>query len=177
MRAHNTRVYINYIGSLPDGSVFDDNRAGSPLEVVIGGDRIPKGLEDEIRAMEVGEEATVDLSPEDAYGSYQEEAVFRVPLNSIPNAKNLPVGEYIYWYGDSKKNKSGRPAIARVAGIDDYHVTIDLNHPLAGKTVSYWVKVVGEDLNPVSTDIDRMLEETKKRAEQEKSDMGSTCDA
>lgn len=169
MRPYQSRVYINYVGSMPDGTVFDDHRTGVPLEVVIGADRVPKGVEAALREMNVGDEATLELEPDAAYGEYQSDAVFKVPINTIPHADSMPLGEHILWYGDRKKNKSNRPAIAKVVEKDDAHITIDLNHPLAGKNIVYWVKVIDEDLEPLPTRIDHALNEVRKKAEEEQS--------
>lgn len=152
MRRTNTRVYINYVGSLTDGTIFDDNRKGKPLEVLLGSSAIPRGLERELFEMVMGDERTVHLSVDDAYGHYEPEAVFKIPLNTIPNSQNLPVGEYIHWYG----KKTDRPAYAKVLKIEGAHAIIDLNHPLAEKELIYWVKIVDKNTNQVPTDLGEM---------------------
>lgn len=139
-RRFGSSVAIEYKGYLNTGELFDSSQEGKPLVVVLGESRVPRGLEKEILHMEVGEERIVSIAPSDGYGDYIDEACFRVPLTMLPEWRDLPVGEYIQWFG--KNNE--RPAFAKVVEIADGHAVIDLNHPLAGKTVSYWVKVVSE---------------------------------
>ncbi|MGV8083722.1 MAG: peptidylprolyl isomerase [Coriobacteriia bacterium] len=137
MRKTNTYVCINYVGSFPSGEVFDDRRDGSPLKVLLGSAMIPKGVEKELLDMEDGEERTILVSPEEGYGPYENDAVFKIPLNTLPDWESLPVGKYIHWYG-----KNERPAYAKVVEVTDTHAVLDLNHPLAGKELEYWVKIV-----------------------------------
>lgn len=133
-------VEIEYEGSSSSGEVFDKSVPGEPLRVVLGDSMVPRGLERALFDMEVGQEATVELEPDEGFGAYQPEARFEVPLTMLPEWRALPVGEYIEWFGKGNE----RPAIAKVVEVGDGRAVIDLNHPLAGKTVSYRVKVVSD---------------------------------
>lgn len=133
-------VDIEYIGTLPSGEVFDKSEPGKPLCVVLGDSMIPRGLESVLFDMEVGQERNVVLAPEEGFGNYDSAAHFNVPLVVLPEWHSLPVGEYIEWFG----NKNSRPAIAKVVEVNDEFAVIDLNHPLAGKVTSYWIKVVSD---------------------------------
>lgn len=140
-RPFGTTVSIEYCGYLDNGEVFDQSAEGKPLEVVLGQSMVPRGLENALLKMEVGEERLVVIEPQDGYGDYMAEARFEIPLNMLPQWRDLPVGEYIEWFGPKGND---RPAIAKVVAVTDQYAVIDLNHPLAGKTVSYKVKIVGE---------------------------------
>lgn len=127
-----------YKGSLAEnGEVFDDCN-GTPHEIIFGRRQVMKALEDALATMEPGEERIVNLSAEDAYGEYDESAVQRFPSYKVPNGENIPVGEYIGW--TSPRNIE--PIPAKVLSVENQIVTLDFNHPLAGKDIVYWVKVV-----------------------------------
>lgn len=140
MRKNNTNVLIYYEGRMSDGTVFDSRKEGDPLEVLLGSKKVPRGLENALFEMKVGEERVVHITPEEGYGSYEPDAVFKIATRDIENGEDLPVGEYIHWYGKNKK-----PAFARVTEKHDDYIVLDLNHPLADKEFDYWVKLVGEE--------------------------------
>lgn len=126
-----------YRGSFPDGEVFDDCE-GTPHEIILGRRQVMKALEDVLLEMEPGEERTVELAAADAYGEYDESAVQHFPTYKVPNGENLPVGEYIGW--TSPRNIE--PIPAKVVSVENQVATIDFNHPLAGKDIVYWVKLL-----------------------------------
>lgn len=135
-------VDIEYKGKLSSGEIVDNNGPGKTMHVVLGDRSVPLGLESALFDMEVGEEREITLTPDIGFGQYEPEACFEVPKSMLPEWTQLPVGEYIKWRGNNKNNL--RAAIAKVVEIADDHVVIDLNHPLAGKTITYWVKVISE---------------------------------
>ena len=139
------RIRFLYKGSLPDGTVFDDC-LGVPHEIVIGRHQVMRALETALSEMEPGEERTLDLPCSEAYGEYNENAVQKVPTYKIPNGDNLPVGETIGW--TSPRNIE--PIPVKVVSIENQVATLDFNHPLAGKDIAYWIKLV-----EVSDDIHR----------------------
>lgn len=131
-------VSFLYKGSLPDGTIFDDCQ-GEPHRIYIGRHQVMSILEDALDEMSVGEERTLSIAAKDAYGEYNEEAVQQVPTFKIPNGANMPVGEIIAW----KTPRSAEPIPAKVLKIENQVASLDFNHPLAGKEIVYWVKVVG----------------------------------
>ncbi|MDR1088462.1 MAG: FKBP-type peptidyl-prolyl cis-trans isomerase [Coriobacteriales bacterium] len=129
-----------YRGSLPDGTVFDDSE-GVPHEIVTGRSQIMPVLEQNLLEMAVGEERTVQLAAEDAYGPYVEKNVERVPVFMIPQGEDLQEGALIHW---TSPNNS-KPLVVRIRSIANQVAELDFNHPLAGKDLSYWVKLVGRE--------------------------------
>ena len=127
MPSKGQRVRFLYRGSFPDGRTFDDCK-GVPHEIVLG----------RRQAMEPGEERILELSPAEAYGAYDESALQRVPTYRIPNGENLPVGQMIAW----KTPCSAEPVPATVVSVENQVATLDFNHPLAGKDLVYWVKLI-----------------------------------
>lgn len=134
------KVRFLYKGSFPDGEVFDDS-GDVPHEVILGRRQVMRKLEDTLAEMEVGEERTIELSPAEAYGEYNEDAVQHFPTYKVPNGENLPVGEYIGWTSP----RNAEPIPAKVVSVENQVATLDFNHPLAGKDIVYWVKLVGVD--------------------------------
>ncbi|MGV8084228.1 MAG: peptidylprolyl isomerase [Coriobacteriia bacterium] len=130
------RASFFYKGSLRDGSVFDDSE-GTPHEIVLGRHEVMKVLDDALLEMSIGEERTLEIAAADAYGEYDPEAVQRVPTYLIPNGSNIPEGEIIEWSARGR-----RPVPAKVLSVADQVAVLDFNHPLAGKDIVYWVKLV-----------------------------------
>lgn len=130
-------VSFLYKGSLPDGTVFDDCK-GEPHRIHIGRHQVMSALEDALDEMSIDEERVLEIAAKDAYGEYNEDAVQQVPTFKIPNGANMPVGEIIAW----KTPRSADPIPAKVLKIENQVASLDFNHPLAGKDIVYWVKVV-----------------------------------
>ena len=131
-------VSFLYKGSLPDGTVFDDCN-GEPHEIFIGRHQVMRAMENTLAEMELDEERTIEIAAKDAYGEYDESAIQHVPTFKIPNGANMPVGQIVAW----KTPRSAEPIPAKVVEIENQVATLDFNHPLAGKDIVYWLKVVG----------------------------------
>lgn len=137
MGKYQKKAKFIYKGSFPDGEVFDDGTK-EPLEIVFGRGHVMEALENALMEMEVGEERTLELSAEEAYGPYNEDAIQYVPTYKIPNGQNLPVGERIGW--TSPRNVDPIPVL--VVEIVNQIAKLDFNHPLAGKDIVYWIKLL-----------------------------------
>lgn len=124
------RVFVHYTGTLEDGTVFDSSEGKTPLEFDAGVGRMISGFDAAVMGMKVGEEKTVRISAKDAYGPYNESLVISVPKSSVP--------------GTAKANDTlytgGRPV--KVVAVGDSAVIIDVNHPLAGKDLTFRIKMV-----------------------------------
>ena len=166
MRELGSWVDINYVGMYPDGTVFEDKSQGDPLRVVFGAGCVPKGLENALAEMGLGEERTVEVPYSEGFGPRNEEAVFRIPVSMIPDHASMPVGEYILWYGDRGKNKE--PTAAKVVKADEFEVVLDLNHPLAGRDVVYRATIVDEG-EEAETEVDLLLSQLREQIEIAKS--------
>jgi peptidylprolyl isomerase len=131
-------VRFLYRGSLANGEEFD-LCLEEPHEIVLGRHQIFWPLEQALMEMSLGEERTIEVPTEDAYGVYQEEAIQKVDLSLIPNGQNMLEGELILW----ENPRTAQPIPAKVLKIDDPVVTLDFNHPLVDQNLVYWVKLVG----------------------------------
>lgn len=118
-----------------DGKVADTSAGRGPLEYTHGSGQIIIGLEEELAQMNVGDKKTVYIKAEKAYGPVLSEAIKRVPKEAIQNAEQLKVGDMV---GASNAGHSFR---AIVKEITDKEVTLDFNHPLAGKDLTFEVEI------------------------------------
>lgn len=131
------RVTVHFTGKLEDGTVFDTSREGDPLEFEIGADEVIGGFERAVEGMEVGESRETDLQPEEAYGERDDELVFPVPRSQLPGGFDPEVGDEV-----GVEVEDGREVPGRVSAVDDESVTLDLNHPLAGRPLTFEIELV-----------------------------------
>jgi FKBP-type peptidyl-prolyl cis-trans isomerase SlyD len=135
----NKVVGIEYtVKDAATGEVIDSNVGQKPLEFIVGKGQIIPGLEKEIKKMSLGEQADVLVKAEEAYGPKNPEAVQKLPREQFEGI-DLQKGMTLYGQGEN-----GETVQVTVADFDDKEVTIDFNHPLAGKDLMFSVKVVSE---------------------------------
>lgn len=134
---HGDTVRIHYTGRLTDGTQFDSSQGRDPLEFQLGSGQIIKGLDTQVEGMNVGDSATVSIPADDAYGPHRPEAVQTVPRDRIPPSVDLSVGARLQATGGD-----GQPLQLTVVGVDDAQVTVDANHPLAGKDLVFDVELI-----------------------------------
>ncbi len=124
-------IRIHFTGKLEDGTVFDSSDGGASLELKVGSGEFLAGLEQGVLGMKPGEQKTVRMNAEDAYGPHHPERVFqwdRARLGEMQPA----VGQQLQLY-----RADGAPVIVTVLGLTDTTVTMDCNHPLAGKNLVF----------------------------------------
>jgi FKBP-type peptidyl-prolyl cis-trans isomerase SlyD len=128
---------LEYTTTDEAGKVLDSNKGKAPLTFTEGRHQIIRGLEKALVGMHPGEEKQVTVKPADAYGEPNPTAVLEVPKERVP-AADLRVGKELI-----ARNQTGQRRIVTVKEIKEKTVILDLNHPLAGKTLVFDVKVVG----------------------------------
>ncbi len=131
-------VSVDYTGTLEDGEVFDSSDGREPLEVEVGSGSVIPGFESALMGMSLNESKTFTLAPEEAYGDRDEERMHDFPASDIPEGMTPEVGQTLML-----KTPQGQQIPARVDSVDDEKVVFDLNHPLAGRALTFSVKVVG----------------------------------
>ena len=128
----------HYRGTFNDGTQFDSSYdRGEPLEFVCGAGQMIKGFDAAVVDMQVGEKKTVHIPAAEAYGERDDAMVQKVPVDQIPNADQLPVGQTVYMMGPG-----GQPFPVFVQSIEDGIVTFDMNHELAGKDLNFDIELV-----------------------------------
>jgi peptidylprolyl isomerase len=131
-------VTVHYKGTLDDGSVFDSSEGNEPLEFTIGAHEVINGFEDAVIGMSEGDRKTQAIAPENAYGEREDELVFHVPRSSMQPGLDVNPGDFV-----RVTLPDGQTAPMQVVEIDDEAVTLDANHPLAGKTLTFELELVG----------------------------------
>ena len=130
------KVVVHYVGTLDDGSEFDSSvRREEPLEFIVGSRTMLPAFERVVGDMEPGEERTVRIPAEKAYGPYDESLVEMVPVDAFPHAEQLPVGEYIVLSIVSE------PLRVKVDKIENGCIFFDHNHELAGRDLTFLIRL------------------------------------
>ena len=136
------KVSIEYTLTLEDNSVADTNVGAEPLTFAQGSHQIIPGLEKEMEGMKIGDTKKVTVSPEEGYGYINEKAFVEVDKAQVPQDA-LKVGMML-----QGQNANGKAVYARVSEIKEKTVLLDHNHPLAGKTLTFDVKVLNIEEAP-----------------------------
>ena len=131
-------VSVHYTGTLDNGDQFDTSQGRPPLEFKAGAGQMIKGFDAQVLGMSLNEKKTFTLAPEEAYGERNEEYMHEFPRSEMPAEINPEVGQTL-----ALTSPEGQHIPARVAAVDDEKVTVDLNHPLAGQSLTFQVEVVG----------------------------------
>jgi len=133
------KVAVEYEGKLDDGTVFDSSENhGKPLNFEVGAKQVIKGFNDAVIDMETGEEKEIKLKPSEAYGDVNPKLLMKVPKEKLPQGRELKAGMML-----AVNLPNGMEMPARISEVGENDVTIDLNHPLAGKNLNFKIKVVG----------------------------------
>lgn len=119
-----------------DGVVVDGSRSKKPFEFTYGVGQLIPGLEARIVNMKAGEAAEILVPAAEAYGEYDESAIQTLPIDQFADIENLYVGLQV-----QGEDEEGQPIQFIVKEITETQVTIDLNHPLAGKDIEYKIKI------------------------------------
>ncbi|MCB1792425.1 MAG: peptidylprolyl isomerase [Gammaproteobacteria bacterium] len=130
-------VRVHYTGTLEDGSQFDSSRGGEPLEFALGQGQLIKGFEDAVADLGVGESCTITLPPADAYGDANPDMVQQVPRTLMPEGLDLAEGMVLQGRGEN-----GMVSNFTVLEYSEETVTLDANHPLAGKTLTFDIELI-----------------------------------
>ena len=136
--ADNLVVSLDYKLSLDNKEVIDYSEKDEPLEYLHGYKNIIPGLESQLTGMAIGDKKIVSVPPELGYGTRDPEGVTEYPRDTFPDSLNLEVGEPI-----SMRDSDGESFQAYVTEIQPETVMLDFNHPLAGETLHFKVRIAG----------------------------------
>lgn len=131
-------VSVSFTGKLNDGTVFTSSENDGPLEFRIGENEVLPAIEDAVEGMEVGETKTIIILAQDAFGMRREDLVQEIPRESLPDDIEVEVGQQL-WVENLDDEE---PSTVSVVDISDTTITIDANHPLAGKDLIFDLKVL-----------------------------------
>ena len=130
-------VKVHYQGTLEDGTVFDSSKDREPLEFTLGGGNIIAGFEEIVTGMETGETKLERIPADKAYGQRRDDMVMEVDREQVPNEIELELGQQL-----QVRQESGQAVPVTVTDLSDDTVTLDANHPLAGKDLMFEIELV-----------------------------------
>jgi peptidylprolyl isomerase len=130
-------VKVHYQGTLTDGTVFDSTHEQEPLEFTIGEGKIIPGFEESIVGMEEGQTKDVSVTPDQAYGDYNENGVVNFPRENLPEDINPELGMTLQMTTPEEQT-----VYVTVTEIEDETITLDANHPLAGKDLHFQIELL-----------------------------------
>lgn len=133
----NDTVKVHYTGRLSDGTVFDSSLSREPLEFTIGQKMVIPGFEEGMIGMTIGETRTVAIASQDAYGPYLEDLVGSIKRTQIPPNIDLQVGGIL-----QMQTPDGGTMLVVVKALTNEAVTLDANHPLAGKDLAFEINLL-----------------------------------
>lgn len=143
-------VTIHYVGTLTDGTQFDNSRdRGEPITVTLGNGQLIEGFNDAIVGLTEGETTTFTVGPDQAYGEHHADRIAELDRSIFPEEFDLATGMTV-----PLQNDKGENFLAVVSDFNDEVVTADFNHPLAGKDLTFTVEVlaVSDDEDAQETD-------------------------
>jgi FKBP-type peptidyl-prolyl cis-trans isomerase 2 len=129
-----SKVKVHYTGRFEDNNVFDSSEGREPIEFTVGEGMLIPGFEQGVMGLQAGDKKTVELEPENAYGEVREELINQVPLDRLP--EGVQEGQML-----EAQTEAG-PIPVLVTEITDTTVTVDANHPLAGKKLIFDLEIV-----------------------------------
>lgn len=131
------KIKVEYTGKLNTGEIFDSwDKHGNPLEFTAGSGQVITGFDKAVIGMKLNEQKTVNIKVSEAYGEIDKSMVRKFP-RSMAKDPNIQVGQVL------NMMVGGRSQIAKVVDMDSKEITLDFNHPLAGKDLVFDIKVVG----------------------------------
>ncbi|MFC3813163.1 FKBP-type peptidyl-prolyl cis-trans isomerase [Lacihabitans lacunae] len=129
-------VSLHYKGTLNDGTIFDSSEGREPLQFEVGSGMVIKGFDDGVMGMQVGEKKSIHIGVDEAYGPANEQMIFKFDKAGIPGDIPLEVGGTLNMH-DGQQTV---PVIIRE--VEDAHVLLDANHPLAGQELNFDLEIV-----------------------------------
>ena len=131
------RVKVHYTGKLQDGTVFDSSIEREPLEFVVGDGNMIKGFDKAVEGMQKGATVTTNIPAAEAYGERRPDMLVEVPIEQVPENISPQVGQQL-----SVQQANGQTMPVVVTAVTEEKITLDANHPLAGKDLTFEINLV-----------------------------------
>ncbi|MCD6161716.1 MAG: peptidylprolyl isomerase [candidate division Zixibacteria bacterium] len=130
-------VKIHYIGKLENGLIFDCTRDNEPFEIQVGSGKSVPGFEMGLTGMAIGDKRTIAVSPEDGFGLRDEKLSDKINKSDLPDNITIAVGKQLMM-----PHSDGEFIRATITEIQSDSITVDLNHPLAGRKLIFEVEML-----------------------------------
>jgi peptidylprolyl isomerase len=131
------KVRVHYEGKLSDGTIFDSSLEREPIEFILGQDTVIPGFEQAVIGMEAGESKDVSIPPEEGFGEYSEDLVVNIEKTILPPEINPELGMQL-----EVSSEEETPRVFTIADIAEDSITLDGNHPLAGKEIAFKITLL-----------------------------------
>ncbi|MCK9418213.1 MAG: peptidylprolyl isomerase [Nitrospirae bacterium] len=131
-------VQLHYMGKLQDGTVFDSSRERCPLQFTIGNGQVIAGFEQAVIGMKVGELKTARIPMEQAYGPHREDMIVKMDRSKLPSGVDPKIGQRL-----EMTQVDDQTSLVTVTDANETTLTLDANHPLAGKELTFDIELVG----------------------------------
>lgn len=130
------KVTLHYTGRTGK-ETFDSSVGRTPLTFTVGKHQVIKGFEDAVLGMKKGEKKTFDIVPEEGYGPHHAELVKEIPRDKIPTTKEIKEGMVL-----QMQMPNNQIAMMKITRVTEKSVTVDMNHPLAGKKLTFEIEII-----------------------------------
>jgi len=137
MASSGDTVRVHYTGTLEDGTTFDTSVGREPLEFTLGEGKMIPGFEKAVYGLKVGKSKTVTIPAEEAYGPHRDDLVIIVEREQLPADLDPKVDQQL-----QMQQTDGRTAVVIVTDVSETTITVDANHPLAGKDLTFEIELV-----------------------------------
>ncbi len=131
------KVRVHYKGTFDGGEVFDSSEGREPLEFVIGSGMVIAGFDKGVTGLSINEKVSIRLMPEEAYGKIREEFIFDLDRKQFPENIDIERGMRF-----QSSDAEGNAIMFTVTDVSGDTVTVDGNHPMAGKTLNFEIELV-----------------------------------
>lgn len=135
--AENDTIALHYKGTLNNGEIFDSSEGRDPLQFEVGAGQVIPGFDKAVIGMKVEDTKMFTIPADEAYGEMKEELVYQVPKNAIPESLNPAPGQRLV-----SNLEDGRQIPVTVTEVTEETITLDANHPLAGKDLTFDITIV-----------------------------------
>ena len=137
MASDGDTVRVHYTGTLEDGTTFDTSVGREPLEFTLGEGKMIPGFEKAVYGLKVGKSKTVTIPAEEAYGPHRDDLVIVVEREQLPADLDPKVDQQL-----QMQQTDGRTAVVIVIDVSETTITVDANHSLAGKDLTFEIELV-----------------------------------
>jgi peptidylprolyl isomerase len=136
-------ISVDYTGKFDNGETFDTSKGRAPLKFTVGAGQLIPGFDAAVIGMQTGDTKTVTIEPAEGYGEHDPQRVTNMPRSSVPEGMEVQVGMAV-----QLSDQAGNPIPAMITELTDENVVLDLNHPLAGKTLTFDIEIKETGLQP-----------------------------
>lgn len=130
-------VVVHYTGKLADGTVFDSSRDRQPIQFKVGEGQVIPGVENAIIGMNVGDSKTTKIPSEEAYGPRRDDMVVTLDRSQLPADLDPKVGQRL-----ELTQENDQSVLVTITDLSEKNITLDGNHPLAGKELTFELELV-----------------------------------